>query len=201
MSSNTVLTSRPSGNSSTPRATSNAGIYDGGSEPLAVEKWLEHFVSIDLIRPKADDICLDVASCSSPFVDILRDAGVRRAYRHDWCFPPGTYPHGLASDVASLPLRERSVDALTLHCSFEHFEGDRDSCFVRESDRILKPAGRCLSGRRVGPGSWTFLRSRPFRGAYPQTFGKASLDLYRVANYQDVAPDCYLKFAAVFTRT
>ena len=33
------------------------------------------------------------------------------------------------------------------------------------------------------------------------SLGRLRLQLYRVENYQEVAADCYLKFAAVFTRT
>src|SRR5579872_3260470 len=36
------------------------------------------------------------------------------------------------------------ADALTLHCSFEHFEGDTDVRFISEVQRVLRPAGRCI---------------------------------------------------------
>ena len=35
-------------------------------------------------------------------------------------------------------------DALTLHCSLEHFTGTSDVEFVREVDRTLSPRGACL---------------------------------------------------------
>lgn len=37
-----------------------------------------------------------------------------------------------------------SLDAIGLHCSFEHFEGDGDFRMVREAMRVLKPGGRLL---------------------------------------------------------
>jgi hypothetical protein len=35
-------------------------------------------------------------------------------------------------------------DALTLHCSFEHFEEAADVEFLAEVDRVLSPLGACL---------------------------------------------------------
>jgi hypothetical protein len=35
-------------------------------------------------------------------------------------------------------------DALTLHCSFEHFEEAADVEFLAEVDRVLSPVGACL---------------------------------------------------------
>ena len=33
---------------------------------------------------------------------------------------------------------------MTLHCSFEHFERDSDSRFVRECARVLRPGGKTV---------------------------------------------------------
>ena len=40
-----------------------------------------------------------------------------------------------------MPLPAGSVDKLFLHNSFEHFEGDIDTGFVREAWRVLRPGG------------------------------------------------------------
>ena len=47
----------------------------------------------------------------------------------------------VGSDAAAIPLPDASCDAMSLHCSFEHFEGTADSGFVREASRLLKPGG------------------------------------------------------------
>ena len=41
-------------------------------------------------------------------------------------------------------VRSGFFDALTLHCSFEHFSGLADVKFITEVDRILSPCGACL---------------------------------------------------------
>ncbi len=43
---------------------------------------------------------------------------------------------------SSIPLPGASVDAITLHCSLEHFEGEEDLKFFEEGSRLLKRGGR-----------------------------------------------------------
>ncbi len=73
-----------------------------------------------------------------------------------------------------MPLADASVDLMTLHCSFEHFEGDRDSRFVTEAERVLAPGGRvCIlplyMNRRYAiqtdPVTWSLARPRFERDA------------------------------------
>lgn len=40
-----------------------------------------------------------------------------------------------------MPLPEEFATKIALHCSFEHFEGDSDIGFIRETARVLKPGG------------------------------------------------------------
>ncbi len=208
--------------------------WEGGKARAGIEKWLEHFVSIDLLQPRQGDVLVDIASCSSPFPDILRERWRCETYRQDWSYPPGLNGDRIGSDAAALPVPAEFADALTLHCSFEHFEGDRDARFLREAERILRPGGRlCILPLYT---NWTYcvqtdleawhLRRPEFErdavvcvshkwgevhGRFydPPHFverilgslGRLRLQLYRVENYQEVDPDCYLRFAAVFTRT
>jgi SAM-dependent methyltransferase len=116
--------------------------FDRGRRPCAAEKYLEHYVSIDLLRIRPEDVVIDVASASSPFPDIVRKRGVRTAYRQDIWYEPGIHGDRIGSEATRLPLPDASADALTLHCSFEHFEGNRDGLFVREAARVLRPGGR-----------------------------------------------------------
>lgn len=208
--------------------------WEGGKARAGTEKWLEHFVSIDLLRPQQGDVLVDIASCSSPFPDILRERWGCQTYRQDWSYPPGLNGDRIGSDAAALPVPAEFADGLTLHCSFEHFEGDRDARFLREAERILRPGGRlCILPLYT---NWTYcvqtdleawhLRRPEFErdavvcvsskwgevhGRFydPPHFverilgslGRLRLQFYRVENYEEVAPDCYLRFAAVFTRT
>lgn len=117
--------------------------YFGGGGPLATEKWLEHFISIDLGRLRPGEVVIDVASRHSPFPDVVRRCYGARCLRQDLIFPPGLQDDDtIGGDAAALPLEDGFADLLTLHCSFEHFEGDTDSRFLREAGRLLKPGGR-----------------------------------------------------------
>jgi SAM-dependent methyltransferase len=200
----------------------------------ATEKWLEHFVSIELLRPRPGEVFVDIASCNSPFPDILREHWDCVTYRQDWTYAPGLEGDRIGSDAAALPVAAGFADGLTLHCSFEHFEGDRDARFLREAERVLRPGGRlCILplytnwaySIQTDLAAWGSRRPKLDRDALirvaeewgelhgrfydPARFGERilgnlgelQLQLYRVENYGEVASDCYLRFAAVFTRS
>ena len=57
-------------------------------------------------------------------------------------YPEGIQDRTIGGDAASMPIPDGFVDHLVMHCSFEHFEGDSDSRFIREASRVLKPGGR-----------------------------------------------------------
>jgi SAM-dependent methyltransferase len=114
---------------------------EDGRHPAAIEKYFEHFVSIDLLQLKPRDVLIDVASCNSPFPEIASRLLGCRAYRQDLWYEPGVHGERIGSDVAAIPLPAGFADKLSLHCSFEHFEGDRDKLFLREAARILRPGG------------------------------------------------------------
>jgi hypothetical protein len=46
--------------------------------------------------------------------------------------------------MPSIPLPDGSVSKIALHCSFEHFEGNSDSGFIREAARLLCPGGKLV---------------------------------------------------------
>lgn len=106
------------------------------------EKALEHYLSLQLLRLTPDAVCVDVASQASPFPDIVRSQLGCRTYRQDLDYPPGLHGDRIGGDAARLPLPDASVTAMTLHCSFEHFEGRSDVEFLREAARVLEPGGR-----------------------------------------------------------
>jgi SAM-dependent methyltransferase len=108
------------------------------------EKFLEHFVSVELLGAKSGPgLVIDVASCRSHFPEVLR----RRGYRviaQDLSYPQGLHGDRLGGDAAAMDLAPDSVDGMTLHCSFEHFEGDADTRFMRETARVLRPGGKVV---------------------------------------------------------
>ena len=119
--------------------------YDGGRGGNAREKYLEHYVSLELLAPEPGEVLIDVASMNSPFADICARMHGLETYRQDIMFEPGIDGHTIGGDAAAMPLPDGFADHLTLHCSFEHFEGDADSRFIREAERVLRPGGRLCS--------------------------------------------------------
>lgn len=108
---------------------------------LFIEKALEHFVSLELMPVGPADIFIDIASCSSPFPDIVERLGGCIAYRQDLDFPHGVHGRTVGGSAEDLPFGEGFFSRMTLHCSFEHFEREADIGFVKEAGRVLRPGG------------------------------------------------------------
>lgn len=118
--------------------------YGGDSEHCRLEKALEHYVSFDLIRPKAGMVGVDVGSCRSVAPQLLRERYGCRCYEQDLAYAPGVRGDQIGSSADAIPLPDSSVDFMTLHCTFEHFEGNADTGFVFECARLLKPGGQVV---------------------------------------------------------
>ena len=112
----------------------------GGYYP---EKTLEHYITVELLDFKPTDVVIDVASANSPFVDVIERTVGCQIYEQDIIYPSGIHGRKIGSNAAHIPLPDHSVDKMTLHCSFEHFEGTADSEFIHECARILMPGGQC----------------------------------------------------------
>ncbi len=121
--------------------------YGGGQDPQQnfIEKSLEHYVSLSFL-PLADEaIFMDIAAATSPFSDIIKSQfPIVQTYKQDLIFPQGIHDNCIGGDAAHLPLSDNSINAATLHCSLEHFEGDSDSLFFQEMQRVLKPGGKLV---------------------------------------------------------
>lgn len=118
--------------------------YNGPLEHCLLEKTLEHFLSLVLINPKKGMTGMDVGSCKSVFPGIVRRVYGVDYYEQDLEFPSGVHGYRVGSGADSVPLPDASLDFITLHCAFEHFEGNVDTLFVRECSRLLKPGGVCV---------------------------------------------------------
>lgn len=115
----------------------------GKNENVWDRKRLEHFVSFEVLHPRQGGVYMDVAACHSPVSYILKDHyNVRQAYRQDLNYPPGINEDSIGSNAASIPLAENSLDGITAHNSWEHFEGASDREFLKESARLLRTGGR-----------------------------------------------------------
>jgi SAM-dependent methyltransferase len=130
------------------------------------EKRLEYYLTLQAFPFASGSTYLDIASCLSLFPNYVAETTEARVYRQDQYYQPGVRsirlprflpyapsgPFGspdietgcIGSDACALPLPDASVDFISLHCSFEHFEGDADTRFAREAFRVLRPGGQVL---------------------------------------------------------
>ena len=110
--------------------------------PVFVEKALEHYVSLELLGRSRFLEGIDIASCHSPFPEVVRSLTHVPIYRQDLDYPSEIGRFVVGGSAGRLPFPGRFFKAMTLHCSLEHFEGTADTEFVREAARLLQPGGR-----------------------------------------------------------
>lgn len=106
------------------------------------EKSLEHYLAAKLLNLNEKDIYIDIASENSPVPEIYHRLFGSTTYRQDITYPPGLSGDMIGGDAANMPVPPEFATKIALHCSFEHFEGDSDIEFVRETSRILISGGR-----------------------------------------------------------
>lgn len=125
-----------------------ADYYGGGTNAVAnnfIEKTLEHYVSLDFLDLQPDEVFIDIAACTSPFYRMVKQRyGLKRAYQQDLVYPKGLHGDKMGGYASELGLPDESVSAVSLHCSLEHFEGNSDTAFFQELERVLKPGGRAI---------------------------------------------------------
>ena len=150
------------------------------------EKLLEHYLSFELLQLSKTDTYLDIASANSVTPDIARRLYRCEVFRQDLRFPPGIHGDSIGGDGANLDVPEGFASAATLHCSFEHFEGDADERLIRNPSRWLRSGGRlCILplylNRRYGIATdlaWWPVHGRP-------TF-EAGARVYYLKDYMSV---------------
>ncbi len=115
--------------------------YAGNLEHCLLEKALEHFLSMILASPKSDMTGVDIGSCQSILPILARRVFGVRYLEQDLEYPAGVHGDRIGSSADAIPLPDGSVDFMTLHCTFEHFEGNADIGFVKECARLLRNGG------------------------------------------------------------
>lgn len=118
--------------------------YGGGVELTRIHKALEHFVSFEAGPPAAGLVAVDVGSCRSVVPLLLLEEYGCFCYAQDLTYPAGIRGNKIGSSADALPLANRSVDRIYLHCTFEHFEGQADAGFIKECARVLRPGGQVV---------------------------------------------------------
>jgi SAM-dependent methyltransferase len=113
---------------------------------LYQKKLIELYVTHYILDPEKDDTYMDVAGglntythrldCRKKFIQsILIPDELRETFADDIEY--------IQSDAARIPLPDASVTKMSCHHSFEHFQGNSDSAFVKEAQRLLRPGGKC----------------------------------------------------------
>lgn len=87
---------------------------------------------------------VDVGSCQSILPSLGRRVYGVRYYEQDLEYPAGINGDRIGSSADSIPLPDESIDFMTLHCTFEHFENNADTGFIKECARILKRGGSAV---------------------------------------------------------
>jgi SAM-dependent methyltransferase len=121
-----------------PRFYAGGPVTEGG---FRESKALEYFISLALVPVSSSDVVVDVASERSVFPELVGTQTGARVLRQDLIYPPRVHGDRIGGSADAMPLPDRSVDKLFLHNSFEHFEGETDSNFIREAWRLLRPHG------------------------------------------------------------
>jgi SAM-dependent methyltransferase len=121
-----------------PAAYAAGDLDDGGNRE---EKLLEYFVSLDLLKPRDDEVIVDVASEWSIFAEVTRQLTGATVYQQDLIYPPGVRGYRIGGSAENMPMPDGFADKLVLHNAYEHFEGTADSGFIREAWRVLKHGG------------------------------------------------------------
>ena len=104
-------------------------------------RWSGPPPSLDLIRPRATDVIIDIASEWSIFPQTTQRLTGATVYRQDLIYPAGVHGQRIGGSAAHMPVPDGFADTLVAHNSYEHFEGNSDSEFIREAWRVLKPGG------------------------------------------------------------
>lgn len=108
------------------------------------KKKLELFATFTVLGSRLTDTYLDAAGGGFSYAgtlrgkrSILQDMEIRLAVKER----TGEHVQYVESSLSKIPLDDGSVDAISSHHSFEHFQGSADGDFIQEVQRILKPDG------------------------------------------------------------
>lgn len=125
--------------------------YHGGkSSGVWDEKLLEHWIASQMLQLQdwsAEEVYVDVAACTSPWAQILRDRQGITAYAIDLSPVAPQFAeldYYKSEDACFTSFADSSVSGVSLQCAYEMFLGDADSLFIKELSRILKPGGMAI---------------------------------------------------------
>ena len=98
--------------------------------------------SIQLLAYHNSGTSIDIASATSPYHEIISKLYSCTSYRQDMIYPLGVHDFMIGGNATELPFEDNSINWMTLHCSFEHFENEDDSKFIVEAIKKLTLGGK-----------------------------------------------------------
>jgi len=120
-------------------------IYKDDREGIDDQKLLEYFISYKFLDFNSSDTYIDIAAQNCPFAFFVRERFGCQVYRQDlYYIERGIHGADIGGDASRLPLKRKSVSKISLHNSFEHFEGNSDILFIREAQRVLDIGGKMI---------------------------------------------------------
>ena len=109
------------------------------------KKTLEFFFSYRLLKIKEGDCILDAAGGDGSYCQAIHrlTSGTRcivcdQSHKENFAIGDIEY---IGGDVESIPIDDGSVDKISCHHAFEHFQSEKDINFIQEISRVLKKGG------------------------------------------------------------
>ncbi|MGD9975555.1 MAG: class I SAM-dependent methyltransferase [Desulfatirhabdiaceae bacterium] len=125
--------------------------YHGGrSGAVWDEKHLEHWIAgqlLGLASYDPNDVYVDIAAGNSPWAKKLRDRLGISACAIDLAPISDVYsglPYYWVDNATCTCFDNETVRGVSLHCAYEMFVDDDDTCLITELARILKPGGKAV---------------------------------------------------------
>ena len=110
------------------------------------EKTLEHYVTAKLLSLSNKDVYIDVANADAPTVEIYSRLYGCKSYRQDLLYQKGIKGNVIGGDAGNMSVKDGFATKMALHCCFEHFEGNSDINFIKETNRVLQSGGKlCIA--------------------------------------------------------
>jgi len=110
------------------------------------KKLVEFFSTYKKLSPQANDVFMDAAGGIKSY---LPKINCKKKYMQDIRISSnlkqqlGNLIEYVECDGGKIPLPGESIDKISCHHSFEHFQKDSDSLFIKQAQRLLKEDGKC----------------------------------------------------------
>ncbi|KXK14868.1 MAG: hypothetical protein UZ14_CFX002000886 [Chloroflexi bacterium OLB14] len=201
-------------------------IYIDRRNGIENQKLLEYFISYQFLQFNASDVYIDIAAQDCPFALFIGDTFHCKVFRQDlYYMKKGIHGTDIGGDASHLPLNRETVSKISLHNSFEHFEGESDINFITEAQRILKVGGKMIivptffepQYRLEQDAGWLdsdgekhlwgkgarfsrYYDVEHFQKRIVQNATLFNVQFYYIENISEMGPDCYGQLFAIFEK-